>query len=401
MPGSGVSMVADVLGASGVRLVTDGALAEVTEALLAATGGAWDLPPDLPEGWDLLSAPAAVRVQAAKVLRELDLAEPWAWCATGAALTLPFWRRLVPGLKLVLCVRDPRAAVASLRRKRGISVALGARLWTVYNERATADPGGAWRVVTHYESHLFDARSEAERLVRALGLEATGEALEAAARIPTAKRRRRAASAPLDGPLAELAPRYLQLCADGGPQLHVAIEEELEALSRDHELAELRRAVAAAEAHADELAQHLEEAVRRSTRRITALQRGRARAREADAEREAQHQQELARLRTELAKARAETKAVIKRRDALRAELDQVQAKPGRAPVPGRSPGPARPPAQRSAPVATAPSNGPTTGGDDAESRTAAAARATWRSLPAPAQKLLRPAAERARRRVG
>jgi hypothetical protein len=392
MPGSGVAMVTDILERGGVKIVdrprrdpdeADGLVA-VNEALLAAIGGAWDVPPELPADWDLLSAPAAVRVSAAKVLRELDPEEPWGWADPCVSLTLRFWRRLLPDLKVVACLRNPVEAAESLQASRGISSRLAAHLWSAYYGRLSAAPSGPWRLTTHYESHLFDAAAELRRLLQFLGVEPTNGALESAAEVAQSNRRRHQApaTAVLEAPYADLASRYLELCAEAGPQLHAALGEPLpeadggalEAIALHRELAESRAAQSAAEKRIEELRRDLAETKKRHARRAQALEQSRAKAEEKEAQLAARHEEELTALRTELEESRQELGRMTARCDDLLRERDELK---------GVAPAPTGPP--RSLPPATA--------------QPASVAQRTWRALPSPAQKLLRPAAERARRR--
>ena len=40
----------------------------------------------------------------------------WGWKDPRNSLTLPFWKELLPNLKVVVCVRNPIEVIASLRR---------------------------------------------------------------------------------------------------------------------------------------------------------------------------------------------------------------------------------------------------------------------------------------------
>lgn len=406
MPKSGLSMVAAGLEAAGVRLLPpESGLAGISEAVLDAAGGAWDMPPDLPPDWELSHAMTGLRIRAATIYRELDATQPLAWVDPSAGLIVPFWRGLLPDLRLVVCVRNPLEVVRSMARDRALSDRLGAHLWCAHVRGTTGGPPASWRVVTHYESHLESSEAELRRVMRDAGIEPTADALAAAAGVPRRDRRHQIASAEetLDWADRETVELYLRVCAASGPQLHAALagaggeDGEIETLAVARELDVLRRARADAEAGAAEARREVAEIGKRHIRRVQLLRKGRDKARDDAARHAAEFEQQLAAVRAERDEARAETLAVVKRRDALRRELDALEVATAKQ-------------AAQSPPLVEAPpppvvSNGPTPGvARGAElvplSPTQSMARRTWRSLPQPARRLLEPAAVRVRRRL-
>lgn len=159
-------------------------LVVVNDALLAVLDGAWDLPPILPASWEHSPQLEPLRVRALDILKGLDLKEPWAWKDPRSSLTIAFWRSLFPGLKLVVCVRDPREVVRSLQRRGASSHRLGYQLWLTYNREILKQSSLEGRVVTHYESYFSDPSAELRRVLGRLGLSEEDEVVERAASIP-------------------------------------------------------------------------------------------------------------------------------------------------------------------------------------------------------------------------
>lgn len=87
-------------------------------------------------------------------------------------LTLPFWRRIVPDLRVVLLLRYPLEVAASLHTRNGISPTFSYHLWRIYNERilATADHGTL--LVTHYNSFFSEPNAQLSRVLHHVGLSA-------------------------------------------------------------------------------------------------------------------------------------------------------------------------------------------------------------------------------------
>ena len=121
---SGTSLVAEILTHAGVHFgapehwlppdasnphgyFEDRRVVDLDDRLLRLWKGTWDEPPLLPPNW-LEEAGVQTLAGEASVWRDsVATEEQWGWKDPRASLLLPFWRRLVPGLRCVLCVRDP------------------------------------------------------------------------------------------------------------------------------------------------------------------------------------------------------------------------------------------------------------------------------------------------------
>ncbi|HYU24686.1 MAG TPA: sulfotransferase [Thermoanaerobaculia bacterium] len=261
MPRSGTSLVTQLLHQSGLYLGaagdmmpaspnnTDGfwenlLFVRVNERLLAASGGTWFAPPD-----QVRPTPAIVGDARAAMARFAGR-EPWGWKDPRNALTLSFWRGLLPPtLKVIVCVRHPAETAASLAAStlfprpgfrfswpltrgrslhRRVAAAIratasaaersrlndevGLDLWRIYNTALLEQCRGLERLITHYEAILDDPRGELERLLDFAGLPVSSAAREQAVAVTKRSlRHQRVHDAPLDPALASL---YAQLCAE-------------------------------------------------------------------------------------------------------------------------------------------------------------------------------------------
>ena len=145
-------------------------LVGVNDLVLAALGGAWDAPPPLPAGWARRPDLDELALAAAELVDRLAAAGPWAWKDPRSSLTLPFWQRVVPDLRVVVCIRNPVEVARSLRARDGMPLAEGLRLWEAYYARLLADTEPGRRLVTHYAAYFDHARRELRRLLAFLGL---------------------------------------------------------------------------------------------------------------------------------------------------------------------------------------------------------------------------------------
>jgi len=153
----------------------------VNDELLARLGGAWHAPPDVRDGWEVERELDDLRRRAAAII-ETDLAthDVWAWKDPRTCLTLPFWRRLVPDLLPVVCLRRPVETAQSFaelgemgwtaveRLEQPHETALD--LWSRYTTAALEHTQGRARLLVFYDELLGDPLRESHRLAVFSGL---------------------------------------------------------------------------------------------------------------------------------------------------------------------------------------------------------------------------------------
>jgi GT2 family glycosyltransferase len=229
---SGTSMVAGVLSALGMYLgdpadFFDGSLdnpdgywedarfVALNERLLEALGASWDCPHALDaERWQE-AALSGLRDEARGLLEEFPGEPCWGWKDPRTSLTLPFWRALAPGLRTVVCLREPLDVARSLKRRAMLSVRFSLGLWRAYNEAILLATDPDSRLITCYERILSDPERELRRIATYMSLPADEEALTAACvgihswRSSTGAAARSAPNVPGD-----VAALYQRMCAE-------------------------------------------------------------------------------------------------------------------------------------------------------------------------------------------
>jgi hypothetical protein len=171
---------------------------QFNDGLLEHLGGNWHSPPTLPPGWQSWPLLGRFQEPGAELIRAVGTLEPWGWKDPRTSITLPFWRTLLPDLRAVICLRDPRQVALSLRRRGQFWPAFSMNLWLVYNRSALAALEPGRRVLTHFDTLCREPRSELRRLLDRLGLPVSDDLIEQA--LPTIKGHLRH-----DGPSEELA----------------------------------------------------------------------------------------------------------------------------------------------------------------------------------------------------
>jgi hypothetical protein len=227
----------------------------INDRVLTRLGGSWSHPPALSPGWESSAEVAQVRDEAAALARTFADRNAWAWKDPRSSLTLPLWRAVVPGLQAIVCVRHPAEVVSSLQRRTASEPLFGRRAWLTYNPRVLAvapirksvaafkrlTRGPTWgspeesmrlwaayyraalaavpaaeRLVTHYESFLFNAEEEVRRVLGFVdaGVDDSNVERASAAVSDELRRERRTDDVPLPPDVEDL---YERLCSEAGP----------------------------------------------------------------------------------------------------------------------------------------------------------------------------------------
>ena len=152
----------------------------VNDELLAALGGTWDRPPLMPTNWHNAPDLDGLRDRAVAILtRDFGRVPLWGWKDPRSCLTWPFWRSLVPDVRVVLCVRHPVAVARSLEHAMGFKAAL--RLWRRYTASVLDNTSGSERVLIVSERLVDDPLGGIDALARFLGVPADAPTRRAAA----------------------------------------------------------------------------------------------------------------------------------------------------------------------------------------------------------------------------
>ena len=189
------------------------------DEILGRLGGSWNNPPDFPVAWETMPEIAALTVKAKKLIKRLSKQHNWGWKDPRNSLTLPFWRAIVPELKVVVCLRNPLEVAHSMRKRGDLIGIPWFLLWlTYYRELLSAIPAQQ-RVVTHYESYFVDPTAELQRVSNRIGMEVqSGVIPRASAHIANDLRHHRMTTSGLSATNVpdEVLALYLKLCQEAG-----------------------------------------------------------------------------------------------------------------------------------------------------------------------------------------
>lgn len=238
---SGTSMIARLLSLCGVYLGSPDNLShsgpdnregfwenpdfvELNDNLLATIHAGWDLPPSEFE-WAPRPELAASLAKATQLIERSAVHQRWGWKDPRNSLTLPFWLRLIPNLKVIVCLRNPLEVARSLTVRNGTSLAFGLNLWRSYNLAVCSFASKQDRLVTHYEAYFSDPRGELRRVVDFLSIPASDEEIGQACLTATSDLRHH--KIPPELLAAQVSPQimglYSELCAEAGPVFQASL----------------------------------------------------------------------------------------------------------------------------------------------------------------------------------
>jgi len=197
----------------------DGAFVKLNDEILLHFSGGWDSPPPMEQGWERVPTLSAIRRRAKNLVRERSRRRVWGWKDPRSSITLPFWKSLIPGLKVVVCLRHPWEVAQSLNRRNNMSIPAGLTLWRAYQYRLLAATAPSDRIITHYDSHFSDPGAEIARIMDFLSLPNSPAFLsEVSSTCKVHLRNNRyengSPEAFLSQPIADL---YFEMCDQAGP----------------------------------------------------------------------------------------------------------------------------------------------------------------------------------------
>jgi len=144
---------------------------EIDEALMRHFGGGlYNLPP-VESGWENDPSIEALRRKAQALIGTFADHAPWGWKEPRTTLLLPFWKKLIPNIRFVVCVRSPLEVANSLNKREAMPIQEGAFLWNLYMQSAVRNTVGSLRMMTFYEDFFYEPMVEMERLLEFCGLE--------------------------------------------------------------------------------------------------------------------------------------------------------------------------------------------------------------------------------------
>lgn len=143
---------------------------EIDDALLKHFGGSWDDPPLLNSGWETDPALQDLAEQAKKLITTFSGSRHWGWKEPRTTLLLPFWQKLIPNLRFVICIRSPLEVAKSLANRDGIAIEKGINLWTRYMYAAIRDTKGCPAFFTFYDDYFRHGEAETHKLLDFCGL---------------------------------------------------------------------------------------------------------------------------------------------------------------------------------------------------------------------------------------
>ncbi len=103
------------------------------------------------------------------IKNELAGAKLWGWKDPRNSITLPFWRRFLDDVSVVVCVRNPSDCCKSLEERDGFDHKKSSRLWSIHTASAFVNSMGVRRTVVFYEDMMEHWQRELKTLACFIG----------------------------------------------------------------------------------------------------------------------------------------------------------------------------------------------------------------------------------------
>lgn len=149
------------------------------EDALVRAGFGWDAPPpaEPAPAWD---RSVALAEDARMTASRYQGHDTWGFKDPRASLFMGFWRSLFPGVRFLVCLRNPLDVALSLQRRSGSSITSGLALWQRYYEHIERDFDPARDMAVHFDVLRNDPQGELTRLLQGFGLEASPDQIREA-----------------------------------------------------------------------------------------------------------------------------------------------------------------------------------------------------------------------------
>lgn len=142
----------------------------INDRILQVFEASWDVPRALAVGWETDCRLDAIYEDAKNLVAEFQDHPHWGWKDPRSSLTIAFWRRVIPDLKIVVCLRNPVDVCGSLTKRGYASTRFGFELWQAYTDAIERQATPESSLVTHYACYFKDVVGELKRVVEFCGL---------------------------------------------------------------------------------------------------------------------------------------------------------------------------------------------------------------------------------------
>jgi hypothetical protein len=147
-------------------------ISEINEDIFLRLGGSWAKPPPLPAGWERSPELAEHRQQARELIAsDFSGSDLWGFKDPRTCLTAPFWQRLLPPMRYLICLRNPMDVAASLwaREEEPVPLDEGLELWLTYVRASLAAAAGHPHELIFYEDLMTDPEPVVATLAEFVG----------------------------------------------------------------------------------------------------------------------------------------------------------------------------------------------------------------------------------------
>ena len=152
----------------------------INNRILASFGGGWDYLPQFPPNWTSNDKIKQIKQEAIHLTDSFEGYSNWGWKDPRNSLTVAFWKKIMPNLKVIICIRNPLEVALSLRKRNGSSIFFGLNLWQSYYRSLLCTVKIGERMVTNYETYFRRPKDELSRVLDWIGMDTRNDRIDAA-----------------------------------------------------------------------------------------------------------------------------------------------------------------------------------------------------------------------------
>lgn len=152
---------------------------QVNDVLLEHFSGSWKSPPDFPHDWLEIESVKRLEEDVRQFARANFSGSHWGWKDPRSSLLLPFWKRVFPQTRHIICLRNPLDVAASLQVREDMPISAAIKLWKHYVTSALFETEDSERLVLFFEDVITNSHTTIRRLANFCDLGIPPSMLEA------------------------------------------------------------------------------------------------------------------------------------------------------------------------------------------------------------------------------
>lgn len=145
---------------------------QINDKILQIFEGSWDKPPIFPKNWENDERLDELYKKAQALIDKMNQeSNVWGFKDPRTCLTLPFWQKIIPDMKYIILIRNPKEVADSLYKRNGINISDGLLLYLSYWNSILKYTNKENRCFALFDNYFSDWETELKKILDCAGLE--------------------------------------------------------------------------------------------------------------------------------------------------------------------------------------------------------------------------------------